>query len=105
MKSINLAIAATLLAISVSSVQADTGTPSILSSVSADSVQTLNKADASKTRGEYRQCFGSTCFYIHTPFGLSTYNNGWSSRKYVGSYTKRIGWGWFSKRVRIYVAR
>jgi hypothetical protein len=104
MKSVNLAIAATLLAISASSVQADTGTPNILSSVSANSVETLSNADASKTRGEYRQCIGSWrvkyCRTIYSPKRLSQYSSWHSSRRYLGRY--KVG-TWLIKK--LYVAR
>jgi len=104
MNSIKLAIAATLLAISASSVQADTGSPSILSSVAANSVETLSNADASKTRGEYRVCagpfFAKVCSISVSSRKLSNYNGWWSSRKYLFSFKK---YGWWGKRY--YVAR
>ena len=51
---LQLALATALLAVSISAVQAaDTRTPDILGSVSAEAVQALSKDDASKTRGEY----------------------------------------------------
>ncbi len=54
---LQLALITAVLAVSTTVAQAaDTRTPDILGSVSGGSVQTLSKADASKTRGEYWKC-------------------------------------------------
>jgi len=100
MKSIKLALAETLLAIGASSVQADTGSPSILSSVAANSVENLSNADANNTRGQFRNCtfFNTTCYDNHTQYRHSSYVNWYSSSRYVSSYTDGLG-------RRIYVAR
>ena len=102
MTSTKLALATLLLAISASSAQADTSTPSILASVSTDSVQTLSNADASKTRGEYRKCtaFNTVCYFQTSSKKHSNYSNWYSSRQYLFSFKK---YGWWGKRY--YVAR
>ena len=105
MKSVNLTIAIMLLAITASSAQADTGSPSILSSVSPNSVETLSNAEASKMRGEYRVCHSlapTVCIEYHTPIHLpKLFRQFGFNREHLRSY--RIGWGWF--RTKIYVAR
>lgn len=100
MKAINLALAATLLSISTASVQADTGSPSILSSVSANSVENLSRSDASKTRGQYRNCtfFNTICYDQHTRYYHHSYVGWYSSSRYASSYTDGLG-------RRTYVAR
>lgn len=100
MNTVKLALAATFLAISTSSVQADTGSPSILSSVSANSAETLSNADASKTRGQFRNCtfFNTICYDQHTQNYHSSYVDWFSSSRYVSSYTDGLGRN-------IYVAR
>ena len=87
---LQLALAAAILAVSTSAAQAaDTRTPDILGSVSSESIQNLNKTDASKTRGEY-------FFY---------FRNG----RYVGTYkgtsrSGRLGWR-LNNRVYVFYSR
>jgi len=89
MNSIKLAIITTLLGLSVASVQADTATPNILSSVSEHSVQTLSDTEASKIRGQVRECtfFNIFCneiiIQLDSGRDVSQYNNYYSSRKHV----------------------
>ena len=54
---------AALFVLPITSVQADTGTPDILSSVSPNLVQVLSKAESAETRGEYRFCRWSGALY------------------------------------------
>lgn len=56
---LQLALASALLAVSSSAVQAtDARTPDILGSISAESVQILNKSESSKVRGSYFITYG-----------------------------------------------
>jgi hypothetical protein len=100
MTSIKLALAAALLALSTVSAQADTGSPNILASVATNAVETLSDADASKTRGEYRKCYFTQCYYQVSSKKLSTYNKWYKSRNYLGSFKTYGFWG-----KRYYVAR
>ncbi len=50
------AMTVALFVFTVTSVQADTGTPDILSSVSSGLMQTLSKEESAEVRGEYRFC-------------------------------------------------
>ena len=50
---LKLALASTLLALATTTAQA---APSILSSVSPDSIQEITRSEAAKTRGAYYQC-------------------------------------------------
>ena len=90
MNSIKLAIITTLLTISVATAQADTATPNILSSVSENSIQTLNDTESSKIRGEYRIC---TFFNIYCTFKsrfqiFSDYYDFYHSHKRIGYVIK-----------------
>lgn len=38
--------------------------PDILKSVSKNSIQVVARDDAAKTRGGYKQCYKSSCFYF-----------------------------------------
>jgi hypothetical protein len=105
MTSVKLALATIIIAISASSAQADTSTPSILASVSTDSVQTLSNSDASKTRGEYRTCiaFKTVCYYQISSKKLLA-SHGWSSsRQYLFSFEKFIQYSLWKRK--FYVAR
>lgn len=54
---LKLALVSTLLALGATTTQAaDTRSPSILASVSSDSVQKMTENEASKIRGEWYQC-------------------------------------------------
>ena len=104
MNSIKLAIITILLTLSVATVQADTTTPNILSAVAANSLQTLSDTEASKIRGEYRDCY-IFCLNIHLPFAVDEMNNGKRSRVLLETYTRTINWGFFSTHTKMYVAR
>ncbi len=83
----------------VTSVQADTATPDILSSVSPELVQTLTKAESAETRGEYWQTIyffdGSSSIsgfqYSSNPLpSFEVISNGFITRTYLGgSYVSR----------------
>ncbi len=76
---------AALSVFTVTSVQADTGKPDILSSISSGSVQTLSKTESSEIRGEYRYCttnaspfaYCGTTFSRDEPFGNEHINIVW----------------------------
>jgi len=57
---LKLALATSLLIVGSSAAQADaTSVPSILASVSSDSIEKLSDTDAAKTRGEYITCWSN----------------------------------------------
>jgi hypothetical protein len=78
---LKLALVTAFLAVSASSVQADTGTPDILASVSSNSVQAMANNEAGEIRGEYLTCkFDSSKKYLvacKPSISRSTKATGW----------------------------
>ena len=94
---LQLALAAAILAVSTSAAQAaDTRTPDILGSVSAEAVQALSKADASHTRGEYYYYYnrrGQRVYGSKFSFdGKIGWRGSWSGDIYVYKSVKRPWW-------------
>jgi len=105
MNSIKLAIITTFLTLSVATAEADTAntaTPNILSSVSANSIQTLSNTEARKTRGEYRNCYFSFCYNTYLIFQIREIPK---HVKLIETYNKKTNWGFFTTNTTIYVSR
>jgi len=92
MNLIKLAIIAILLTLNLATVQADTATPNILSSVSENSMQTLNNSEANKIRGEYYSCdiTGRCYIQISSKKLRNTYSE---NHTYLFSFKQYGFWG------------
>jgi len=69
---LKLVVMAVLFLFSAASVQASTGTPDILSSVSPGSVQLLTKAESAEARGEYWTTYHYSSGATNSGFQFST---------------------------------
>ena len=78
---LKLALATAFLAISTSSVQADTRTPDILSALSSASIQQMTAAEASQARGEYYVARFRLTTYTDRKTGKTTFSVSNKSKK------------------------
>ena len=100
---LKLALASALLVLGATTVQAaDTRAPSILSTVSSDSVQSMSATDASKARGEYFRC--GKVGYCGVTWSKTKLQTGWHNGTYTRYLFKVRKYGVWGP-VKYYVAR